>query len=170
MKKAGIICACLMAAMLLGAAMPPQPTEIRIGIIDTRRIEAESSAVRKMLEEADERAGEIRVALQKGRNELAARIQAYSAQGGVITTEERDRREEAILSLREQVDVLEFRLERENRIARERSVGPVGQRVLDAVRQVSEESGVTLVLESHDVVRYEAVHDITELVIRKLDS
>lgn len=160
--------AVVMVAMSLMAAVAPSPS-IRIGVIDTRRIEAESSAVRTMLEQADERAAKIRDSLQKSRNELSARLQAYSSQGGVITSEERDRREEAILSLREQVDVLEFRLERESRMARERSVGPVGQRVLDAVRQVSEEHGVTLVLESHDVVRYEAVHDITDLVIGKLD-
>lgn len=157
-----------LSAWILIAAANPSPT-LRVGFVDTQRIAAESQSIRKMIGDAATKAEELRKELQKSRGELSARLEAYSAQKTVVTGEEERRRSAAIQQLKDETEVLEFRLDREVKRSQAGMVGPMGMKILDAIRAESKEQGLTAVFTTQDVVHYDSAYDVTAAVIRRLD-
>lgn len=158
-----------LAALGLLAAAKPAPTP-KIGIVDTQRIAAESRAIRDLIGDAAKKADALRDEAKKLQAELAARLDAYAAQSGVVTKEEEKRRYDAVEKLKEDLDVLEFRLGREVKKSQAGTVGPMGTKILDAIKAVSAEQGLTVILTTQDVVHFDAAHEITAAVIAKLDG
>lgn len=161
--------AMMIAVLALIAAAGP-PSNPKIGVVDTKRIAAESKTVRGMISGAASKAETLKAELEKSKGEYSSRLEAYSAQKSVIADEEKSRREEAIQSLRDEIEVLEIRLNRELKRSQEGMVGPMGVKILGAIREVSKDMGLTVVFTTDDVVHYDATCDITGAVIKKLDK
>lgn len=157
----------LAALALLAAATPP--ANPRIGVVDSKRIAAESKTIRKMIEDAAAKAETMRDDLEKKKADYNSRLEAYATQKSVVSDDEKSRRESAIQDLKDEIEVLEIRLNRELKRSQEGMVGPMGLRILEAIRAESKDASLSVVFTSDDLVHYDDKCDITAQVISRLD-
>lgn len=160
----------LMAGLLLIVAAATPPANPRIGVVDSKRIAAESKTIRKMIEDAAAKAETMRSDLEKKKADYNSRLDAYSLQKSVVSDEEKSRRESAIQEIRDEIEVLEIRLGREVKRSQEGMVGPMGLRILAAIREESKDANLSVVFTSDDLVHYDEKCDITAEVIARLDK
>jgi Skp family chaperone for outer membrane proteins len=156
-------------AFLLAGAVEPGSGPA-VGIIDTGRITTESVAVQKAIAEASGEARKARDEYEKKRDALAAVADRYKKQESVASKTENDRRQAEIARLNEELEEIEFRLNRAIKRAQEKMVGPMGDKINAAIREICAARRIPVVIGRENVVYHDPSVDLTREVIARLDS
>lgn len=181
----------VLAALALAAgiaAQDPSPTDVdaerlpapvrrdgvtagssRVGFVDVELIIDNSRAVRRGLNSIDEQLSEQARAIDLKEREFRRLRFELDRQERVLTREERERRRQELIGIQEDVERLRFEMDRELQ-AKERLVEPVLEKMMLMIADVAEREGFDLVLRGEVVIYGNKTADLTEAVVREIDS
>lgn len=141
----------------------------KIGFVDIEIVIEQSRAIRMAMDSLDrELADRAREIDAKERAFKVARFD-LDKQERLLASEDREKRRNELVKLQEEIDQMKFNFEQELRM-RERQIEPVLEKVMGIVADVADEKGFDLILRGEVVIYGRTSVDVTEDVIRKLDS
>jgi len=151
------------------AGDPATLGSLRIGFVDLDMIFDQSRAIKAAIAvadaEMDARAKRLRE-LQRDFKGMQTRL---DTQGSVISETERRRMQDEMGRMLDEVDELEFRLERDMRDRQRRTIDPVLKAVLVIVGDVGRREGFDMVLRGDVVLYGRNTTDLTGRVFEELD-
>lgn len=156
------------ALFIMGAVSPGSAP--KLAVVDTSRITSGSTTVQAQIDKAAAGAEGIRKELKRKQDEYKSAAEKYSAQQGVATAAENEKRGAQLKTMKQDLEDMMVRLNREVEKAQEQAVAPMRDKIMKAVKEVSAAQGVGIVLNAEGVVYFDPATDLTAEVIKKLDG
>lgn len=156
-------------ALFIMAAASPTSTP-KIAVLDTAKITSDSRLVQQAIDKASVGAEGIRQSLAQKQKEYQSAMEKYSSQKGVASEAENKKRADQLRTLKDEMEEMTFRLNREFKKAQEQAVAPMRDQIVKAVKDVSKAQGISIVMNADNVIYYDPGTDLTAAVVKKLDG
>jgi Skp family chaperone for outer membrane proteins len=153
---------------LVGAISPTAPA--KIAVVNTSRITTSSTAIQKLLADASTSANALGEEIKKKQSALQRATDGYNSQLSVTSDEENKRRREEIRKLSDEVEELTFKLNREVKLAQEKSLSPLRDRIVQTISEIAKTGEIGVVLATENTVYFDPRLDLTDAVIAKIDA
>lgn len=161
-------CILVGAIGLIAATAPRQPA--RIGVVDTDRITNDSKMVQESISKASVHAQAIRDEIETRTKDFQEKKEIYASQEAVSGEKVNGERVEELKRLKEILEELNFKLNREIKKAQEQAVDPIRETILQAVREVAAAQDLDAVLSTEALLHFNPRNDITGDIIEHLDA
>jgi len=159
-------------AAIASAASPAaaQTPEFKIAILDSRVLIASAPGAQEAQAAFEADLGRYQAELQTLENELTQMIMQYDQQQAVLAADARQRQQDAIADKQRQLETRAMELENQASQRQAELVGPIMDRISNAIEEVRRELGYALVLDvaAGVVVAADPAIDITEQVVARM--
>jgi len=153
---------------LMGANSPVATSGI--GIIDTAQIAVSSSAIQKAITNASGDAQKAKTDFEQKQKELQAANERYTRQQSVSTPDENERRRKEVAKLSDELEEIQFRLNREVKKAQEKMVAPMQEKIVAAIKDIAASRRLSVVLAKDNTIYHDNAIDLTKEVIARIDA
>ena len=151
------------------AGDPSALANLKIGFVDLDMIFDQSRAIKSAVAVADADMDARAKRLREVQRDFKGMQTRLDTQGGVLSDTERRRMQDEMGKMLDEVDELEFRLERDLRERQRRTIDPVLKAVLVIVGDVGRREGFDMVLRGDVVLYGRNTTDLTGRVFEELD-
>jgi len=156
------------ACVLMGSTeSPAQPV---IAWVDLDKISRLAKPVRQVIDEAEESVKPHKQTIEKKMSQLDVLRYTYEQQKSILSEEQRKTREKEITELQKEIDDLANKINQQLGEMEKEKLAPVYDLVMATIKKVAQRKGIKIVLTREMVVWGEPALDITDEVIRELNS
>lgn len=142
----------------------------KIGIIDVDRITMESKSLKNIVKDMESTVKTKQDELDGKINEYQEKKNSLDQQRSVLKQDEIEKREKELLGLKESISDFKYELNKILKRSERESIEPMLDKIMGAVNQVAKEKQLDAVLRTDVLLYYNRKCDITDDVIRILDS
>ena len=164
----------LALALVLGIALPVsgQATGPRFGFINSAQILDQAPGAQEASQQFERDLAQMRAQIQPATDSLDTMISAYEAQSMTLSPEARQRREQEILSKREELQQMAAALDQQANARRAELVQPIMDRVSGMIEQIRLDGGYAIIFDVADgsIVAADPTLDLTDEVLRRLQA
>ena len=159
----------LLAACLLGlTALAPAQT--KVGFVDIDRVTAKSKSVNSLMSGMQGDFEKVQEELD-GRRKAIADIEAdIKRTEGVLSKDQQDKKRAEIAKLQSEAEDIEFKAQKQVRDVQQKVLEPLRRKIVTAIEEVAREQRYDLILTKEAVVFFLPTSDITDDVIKKLNT
>lgn len=148
------------------AQLRPAP---RIAFVDVEDILLRSRAIRRVIDELDIELATAARRIDETRRELSAARLALTERERLLSDEERARQRIRIAELQEDLDVQQFRFDRNLRDKQRATIEPILERLFGLIADVGEREGYDMVLRGEVVLYGKPSVDLTDAVLQEVE-
>lgn len=156
------------AAALCAAA--PAHAQTKVGFVDIDRVTVKAQSVTNLMSGMQGEFEKLQKDLDSRRQKIADIEADIKRTEGVMAKEEIDKKRADITRLRNEVDEIEFRAQRQVRDVEQQVLEPLRRKIVAAIEEVAREQRYDLVLTKEAVVYSTPSTDITDDVVKKLNA
>lgn len=142
----------------------------KIGFVDVELVIEQSRTIRKVLDRIDEELAADARGIDDLRREIRAMQLAFDEKARVVTDEERARQRDQLLEKRGALEERQSAFERKMKDRQARAVEPILDQVIRFISDVGAKDGYDLILRGEVVLYGRGSADITERVLREIDT
>ena len=163
-----------LSLVLLAFASPvlAQGTAPKVGYINSQAILDQAPGAAEASEQFEADLARLREQIQPATDSLDLMIQAYEAQALTLSPEAKQRREQAILAKREEVQQLAAQLDQQAGARRAELVQPIMDRITQVIEQLRVEGNYSLIFDvsAGSIIAADPTLDLTDEVLRRLQA
>lgn len=165
-RTAPLLVLALMALALPGAAQ----TGPKIGYINSQQILEQAPGAAEASQQFEADLEQLRSRIQPATDSLEQMIQAYEAQALTLSPEAKQRREQAILAKREQVQRLAEQLDQQAGQRRAELVQPIMDKITQVIEEMRVEGNYAVIFDvaAGSIIAADPSLDLTDEVLRRL--
>lgn len=156
------------AAALCAAA--PAHAQTKVGFVDIDRVTVKAQSVTNLMSGMQGEFEKLQKDLDSRRQKIADVEADIKRTEGVMAKEEIDKKRADITRLRNEIDEIEFRAQRQVRDVEQQVLEPLRRKIVAAIEEVAREQRYDLVLTKEAVVYSTPSTDITDDVVKKLNA
>lgn len=162
--------ALVVAFVLAGAAPAFAQATPRFGYINSQAILDQAPGAAEASEQFEAELTQLRARIQPATDSLDAMIQAYEAQSLTLSAEAKQRREQAILQKREEVQQLAAQLDQQAGARRAELVQPIMDRITQVIEEMRVEGNYVMIFDvaMGSIIAADPSLDLTDEVLRRL--
>lgn len=163
----------LAVALLIVAASPAFGQAItRFGYINSQAILDQAPGAAEASQQFEADLDQLRARIQPATDSLDAMIQAYEAQSLTLSPEAKQRREQAILQKREEVQQLAAQLDQQAGQRRAELVQPIMDRITQVIEEIRVEGNYAMIFDvaAGSIIAADPSLDLTDEVLRRLGA
>ncbi|MBX7244615.1 MAG: OmpH family outer membrane protein [Candidatus Sumerlaeaceae bacterium] len=171
MKKISASFATALLATLFLLLLPQTlSAQSKVGFVDMGRITSETKVVRQLAAEMEKHVGELKRPVDEKEKQIEALAQDVQRTEGVISNDERMKKEKEVQRLLNERDDLLGRARKKVREYNDELVVPMSNRIRKAIHETARKGEFDLIQTEENVVYASARSDITDQVIALLDK
>ena len=141
-----------------------------IAVIDTSQIATSSASIQKAISDVSIESKQAKADFEKKQAEIKAASEKYTRQQSVASKDENERRQKEISKLNDELEEIQFRLNRAVKKAQEKMVSPMEERIVSAVKEIAASRRISVVLAKEHTIYSDPAADLTKEVIARLDA
>lgn len=147
-------------------------TGLKVGFINSAVILDQAPGAQEAAQQFDRDLAEMRAQMQPATDSLDQLITAYEAQSLTLSPEAKQRREEEILTKREQLQQMAATLDQQATQRRAELVQPIMDRVSAVIEEIRVEGGYSIIFDVADgsIVAADPSLDLTDAVLQRLQT
>lgn len=169
MRRIAPLLAVLLAALALPLSAQSGP---KIGYINSQQILDQAPGAAEASQQFEQDLQQLRGRIQPATDSLEQMIQEYEAQALTLSPEAKQRREQAILAKREQVQRLAEQLDQQAGARRAELVQPIMDRITQVIEEMRVEGNYAVIFDvaAGSIIAADPSLDLTEEVLRRLQG
>lgn len=156
------------SAVIVGAAGVESAP--KLAVVDAGRVTTDSKRVQSRMSQASAAVQPLNEQLKAKSKALEDASEAYSAQRTAATDAQNSAQAEKLRKMREEIEELNFELNRAAKRAQADTVMPMRDEISAAVQKVAQTKGYTVVLNKDQLFYFDPKSDITQEVIAAVDA
>ena len=163
----------LLLAFVCVTALPAAgQVAVKIGYINSAAILDQAPGAREAAQQFDRDLAAMRAQIQPATDSLDQLISAYEAQSLTLSPDAKQRREQQILTKREELQQMAGALDQQATARRSELVQPIMDRVSDMIEQLRLDGGYGIIFDVADgsIVAADPSLDLTDEVLRRLQA
>ena len=162
----------LLLAFACVTALPAAGQAVKIGYINSAAILDQAPGAREAAQQFDRDLAAMRAQIQPATDSLDQLISAYEAQSLTLSPDAKQRREQQILTKREELQQMAGALDQQATARRSELVQPIMDRVSDMIEQLRLDGGYGIIFDVADgsIVAADPTLDLTDEVLRRLQA
>lgn len=163
----------LLAVMLAAFALPLSAQGgLKIGYINSQQILDQAPGASEASQQFEQDLQQLRSRIQPATDSLEQMIQEYEAQSLTLSPEAKQRREQAILAKREQIQQLAEQLDQQAGARRAELVQPIMDRITQVIEEMRVEGNYAVIFDvaAGSIIAADPSLDLTEEVLRRLQN
>ncbi|WP_405285121.1 OmpH family outer membrane protein [Gaopeijia maritima] len=147
-------------------------TGLKVGFINSAVILDQAPGAQEAAQQFDRDLAQMRAQMQPATDSLDQLITAYEAQSLTLSPEAKQRREEEILTKREQLQQMAANLDQQATQRRAELVQPIMDRVSSVIEEIRVEGGYSIIFDVADgsIVAADPSLDLTDAVLTRLQT
>jgi outer membrane protein len=160
------------ALLIVGASPALGQAVTRFGYINSQAILDQAPGAAEASQQFEADLEQLRARIQPATDSLDAMIQAYEAQSLTLSPEAKQRREQAILQKREEVQQLAAQLDQQAGQRRAELVQPIMDRITQVIEEIRVEGNYSMIFDvaAGSIIAADPNLDLTEEVLRRLGA
>lgn len=159
-----LLAACLMCFTALA------PAQTKVGFVDIDRVTAKSKSVNSLMTGMQGDFEKVQEELDARRKKIADIEADIKRTEGVLSKEQQDKKRSEITKLQSEADDIEFKAQKQVRDVQQKVLEPLRRKIVAAIEDVAREQRYDLILTKEAVVFFLPTSDITDDVIKKLNT
>lgn len=163
----------LLLALVAATALPAAAqTGLKIGFINSALLLDQAPGAQEAAQQFDRDLAQMRAQIQPATDSLDQLITAYEAQSLTLSPEAKQRREQQILTKREELQQMAAALDQQASARRAELVQPIMDRVSTVIEEIRVEGGYSIIFDVADgsIVAADPSLDLTQQVLQRLQS
>lgn len=163
----------LLLALVAATALPAAAqTGLKIGFINSALLLDQAPGAQEAAQQFDRDLAQMRAQIQPATDSLDQMITAYEAQSLTLSPEAKQRREQQILTKREELQQMAAALDQQASARRAELVQPIMDRVSTVIEEIRVEGGYSIIFDVADgsIVAADPSLDLTQQVLQRLQS
>lgn len=160
----------ILAAAAALCAVVPANAQTKVGFVDIDRVTVKAKSVTNLMSGMQGEFEKLQKDLDSRRQKITDIEADIKRTEGVMAKEEIDKKRADITRLRNEIDEIEFRAQRQVREVEQKVLEPLRRKIVTAIEEVAREQRYDLVLTKEAVVYSTPSTDITDDVVKKLNA
>lgn len=157
-------------AALMMPAMAQIEKDLKIGFVDLDLVTQKTKVIRKIVDDVEQE-------LKKKQDEIDLKLKRYvelrdslRKQETILTEEEIESRQKELRSLRNEIDDLQYEVNKKLRRSEREKIDPAVEKIMSAITALGKEKGYDLIVRSEVVLYGKDSCDLTDEVIQRLNA
>ena len=159
-----LLAACLLCLTALA------PAQTKVGFVDIDRVTAKSKSVNSLMSGMQGDFEKVQEELDARRKKIADIEADIKRTEGVLSKDQQDKKRSEITKLQSEADDIEFKAQKQVRDVQQKVLEPLRRKIVTAIEEVAREQRYDLILTKEAVVFFLPTSDITDDVIKKLNT
>ncbi len=159
-----LFAACLLCMTTLA------PAQSKVGFVDIDRVTAKSKSVNSLMSGMQGDFEKVQQELDSRRQKIADLEADIKRTDGVLSKDQQDKKRSEIAKLQTEADDIEFKAQKQVRDVQQKVLEPLRRKIVTAIEEVAREQRYDLILTKEAVVFFLPTSDITDDVIKKLNT
>ncbi|PKO19498.1 hypothetical protein CVU37_03455 [candidate division BRC1 bacterium HGW-BRC1-1] len=146
------------------------PAQSKVGFVDIDRVTAKSKSVNSLMSGMQGDFEKVQQELDSRRQKIADIEADVKRTDGVLSKDQQDKKRGEIAKLQTEADDIEFKAQKQVRDVQQKVLEPLRRKIVTAIEEVAREQRYDLILTKEAVVFFLPTSDITDDVIKKLNT